>query len=41
MLIPTQANDQHKSPTLFYNGVGPVRLRDYPGTLLKFSDPKA
>jgi len=41
MLIPTQANDEHDFPTLFYNGVSPVHLRDYPGTLLKLSDPKA
>ena len=40
MLIPTQANDEHKFSTLFYKAVSPVHLRDYPGTLLKFSDPQ-
>ena len=40
MLIPTQVNYEHKFPTLLYDGVSSVQLRDYPGTLLKFSDPK-
>lgn len=40
MLVPTQANYEHKFPTLLYDGVSPVQLGDYPGTLLKFSDPK-
>ena len=41
MLIPTQANYEHKLPILVYDGVSSVQLGDYPGTLLEFSDPKA